>query len=61
MERTREMGVLKAIGATPKRIYRLFVVEGMITSTVSILLGILLAWPLSVLASTFFGYLNLRR
>ena len=59
MERTREIGVLRAIGATPKMIYRLFVVEGMVMSIVSILLGLLLAWPLSVVASAFFGDLIL--
>lgn len=59
MERTREIGVLRAIGATPQIIYRLFVAEGMVVSVVSILLGLLLAWPLSALASAFFGNLIL--
>jgi len=57
IERTREIGVLRAIGATPKVIYRLFVVEGMIISISSIVLGLLLAWPLSIVASAFFGNL----
>ena len=38
---------------------RLPVAEGMVVSVVSILLGLLLAWPLSVVASAFFGYLIL--
>ncbi len=59
MERTREIGVLRAIGATPKIIYSLFVTEGMIVSTVSICLGLLLSWPLSIVASKFFGDLML--
>lgn len=59
MERTREIGVLRAIGATPKMIYALFVTEGMVVSIVSIMFGLLLAWPLSVVASAFFGYLIL--
>ncbi len=59
MERTREIGVLRAIGATPKMIYGLFVAEGMVISIVSILSGLLLAWPLSVVASAFFGDLIL--
>ncbi len=59
MERTREVGVLRAIGATPKMIYSLFVSEGMAVSIVSILLGLLLAWPLSIVASAFFGDLIL--
>lgn len=59
MERTREIGVLRAIGATPKMIYSLFVAEGMVISIVSILFGLLLAWPLSIAASAFFGDLIL--
>ncbi|MBI5453865.1 MAG: FtsX-like permease family protein [Deltaproteobacteria bacterium] len=59
MERTREIGVLRAIGATPKIIYNLFVIEGMIVSVASILLGLLLSWPLSVIAAKFFGNLML--
>lgn len=59
MERTREIGVLRAIGATPERIFRLFVMEGMIVSAGSIVLGMLLAWPLSMAAAPFFGSLML--
>ncbi len=59
MERTREIGVLRAIGATPERIYRLFVTEGVIISVVSVFLGLLLAVPLSMAASPFFGSLML--
>jgi putative ABC transport system permease protein len=59
MERTREIGVLRAIGATPKIIYNLFVAEGMIVSVISILFGLLLSWPLSIVASKFFGNLML--
>jgi ABC-type antimicrobial peptide transport system permease subunit len=40
-------------------IYGLFVAEGMVVSVVSILLGLLLAWPLSIVASAFFGDLIL--
>lgn len=58
-ERTREIGVLRAIGATPRMIFELFVAEGMITSVASIFLGLLLAWPLSMVASVFFGKLML--
>lgn len=59
MERTREIGVMRAIGATPRIIYSLFVTEGMITSSMGIILGLLLGWPLSILASAFFGVLIL--
>ena len=59
MERTREIGVLRAIGATPKMIYSMFVAEGMIVSAISIGLGLLLSWPLSIAASKMFGTLML--
>ncbi|MEP7190634.1 MAG: FtsX-like permease family protein, partial [Roseiflexaceae bacterium] len=59
MERTREIGVLRAIGATPNMIYGLFAAEGLVISIASILLGLLLAWPLSIAASAFFGDLIL--
>jgi len=59
MERTREIGVLRAIGATPKIIYSLFVAEGMTVSVISIFLGLLLSSPLSIIASKFFGNLML--
>jgi putative ABC transport system permease protein len=59
LERTREIGVLRAIGATPQKIYGLFIAEGMVISIVSIILGLLLAWPLSIVASAFFGNLIL--
>ncbi|MBL8994927.1 MAG: FtsX-like permease family protein, partial [Spirochaetia bacterium] len=55
MERTREIGVMRAIGATPRRIHSLFVSEGMIVVGASLFLGLLLAWPLSFAASRFFG------
>lgn len=59
MERTREIGVLRAIGATPAKVFRLFETEGLITSVASILFGVMLSWPLSALASIFFGDLML--
>jgi putative ABC transport system permease protein len=58
-ERTREIGVMRAIGATPQMIFQQFVAEGMIVSVISIALGLLLAWPLSQLAAVFFGRLML--
>jgi putative ABC transport system permease protein len=59
MERTREIGVLRAIGAQPRRIIRLFVSEGLLTSGVGLLAGLALSWPLSLVASSFFGSLML--
>jgi putative ABC transport system permease protein len=59
LERTREIGVLRAIGATPGMVFQLFVAEGLVASIASIALGLLLAWPLSTAASVFFGRLML--
>lgn len=59
LERTREIGVMRAIGATPKTIYKLFITEGMVISTIGIALGVFLAWPFSLGASFFFGKLIL--
>lgn len=59
IERTREIGVLRAIGATPKTIVQLFVVEGFIISALSIVAGLLLALPMSKLGANFFGELIL--
>ncbi|MCX6265961.1 MAG: FtsX-like permease family protein [Bacteroidetes bacterium] len=58
-ERTREIGVMRAIGATPKIIHTMFLNEGMITSVISILTGLLLSYPLSLVAAMFFGNLML--
>jgi putative ABC transport system permease protein len=58
-ERTREIGVLRAIGATPRTILRLITMEGLTTSTVSVMLGLLIAQPLSGVASVLFGRLML--
>ena len=57
MERTREIGIMRAIGATPAIIRRVFLVEGLVISILSIALGLLTAWPLSIRASRFFGSL----
>lgn len=59
LERTREIGVMRAIGATPKIIYSLFVAEGAVVSIAGIALGLLLGLPLSFYASKFFGELIL--
>jgi len=57
LERTREIGIMRAIGATPKDIYRIFVSEGMIISSLSIVFGLIVAWPLSKWAAIIFGNL----
>ncbi|MHB8127995.1 MAG: ABC transporter permease, partial [Mobilitalea sp.] len=59
IERTREIGIMRAIGATPKKIVTILVTEGMIICLISIVIGLALAQPLSALASIFFGKLLL--
>ncbi len=59
LERTREIGVLRAIGATPRRILRRFVAEGMSVHLIGVALGLLLSWPLSRAAALLFGRLML--
>jgi putative ABC transport system permease protein len=59
LERTREIGVMRAIGATPKMVYRLFEVEGAIVSVSGIVLGLLVSMPLSLYSAKFFGKLIL--
>jgi putative ABC transport system permease protein len=58
-ERTKEIGVMRAIGATPNKIYSLFANEGMIMSIASIVVGLLFSYPLSKISSVFFGRLML--
>jgi len=47
LERTREVGVMRAIGATSKSVLRIVITEGLIVAAISWLLGAALAWPLS--------------
>jgi len=47
MERTREIGVMRAIGASDLTIMKLVIVEGLIIGGISWILGSLLAFPIS--------------
>jgi putative ABC transport system permease protein len=42
MERTREIGIMKAIGATNKDIMSIFIIEGMLVSSIGGIFGIIL-------------------
>ena len=58
LERTREIGVMRAIGATDWAIFRVVAAEGLLIGTLSWMLGVVLAVPLGWLlvgfvASTF--------
>ena len=47
LERRREMGVLRAIGATPRVIWLMVIAEGLVIGVLSWAIAALLAWPVS--------------
>lgn len=47
LERRREMGVLRAIGATPRIVWMMVIAEGMVIGVLSWTIAALLAWPVS--------------
>lgn len=55
LERTREIGVLRAIGASTGAILRIVIAEGVLIGVLSWLIGALLALPLSWLMSNAVG------
>lgn len=55
LERQREIGVLRAIGASTAAVLRIIVVEGMIIGGLSWGLAVMLAWPISRFVSYTFG------
>lgn len=59
LARTRELGVMRAIGATPKSIARLLRLESALLDAAAVALGVLLSVPLSLYATRLFGALLL--
>ncbi len=55
LERTREIGVMRAIGASDGAMLQIFIVEGVIIGAISWLLGSVLAFPLGKLLSAPLG------
>jgi putative ABC transport system permease protein len=55
LERTREIGVLRAIGAANGAVLRIVIVEGVLIGCISWALGAVLALPLSILLSDAVG------
>lgn len=51
LERRREIGVLRAIGATPRVVRSLFVIEGLILGWLSWLVALALSYPVGLLLS----------
>jgi putative ABC transport system permease protein len=55
LERTREIGVMRAIGASNRSVRRIFIIEGIIIGAISWLVGTILALPVSKLLSDLIG------
>jgi putative ABC transport system permease protein len=55
LERTREIGVLRAIGASDRSVIRLVLVEGMLIGVISWILAVILAIPISIILSAVVG------
>lgn len=53
VEKSREYGVLKAIGATNATLYRVVLAQSFIAGTVGFVIGLILSFVVSWLASTF--------
>jgi putative ABC transport system permease protein len=47
LERRREMGVMRALGATPRVVWLMIVAEGIVIGLLSWIIAALLAWPVS--------------
>ena len=60
LERTREIGVMQAVGATPAAVLRVIVGEGVFVGAMSWLLAIVLAVPLSALVGSVVGRMAFR-
>jgi putative ABC transport system permease protein len=60
MERTREIGVMRAIGATPNKIRNLVVWEGLVIGVLSILVALILSLFLSSFMGRFIGNMAFR-
>jgi putative ABC transport system permease protein len=57
LERRREIGVLRAIGATPMMIRAIFVGEAVTVAVVAWGVALVLAWPLTRILATMIGQL----
>ena len=55
LERTREIGVMRAIGASDGSVLQIFIVEGVFIGLISWLLGALLAFPVGALLANTVG------
>lgn len=53
LERRREMGVMRALGATPRLVWLMIVAEGIVIGLLSWAIAALLAWPISKVIGDF--------
>lgn len=60
LERTREVGIMKALGSTRKDIYRLFLTESWLIAVTGGLLGVSTGWASGALANLGLNYLARR-
>jgi len=60
LERTREIGVMRAIGASDGSIFQIVVVEGLLIGLLSWLAGAILAFPLGKLLSDAIGSITMK-
>lgn len=60
MERIREIGVMRTLGATPAKISRLIIGEGLIIGALSILFSMILALVMSVYGGRLLGQMAFR-
>ena len=55
LERTREIGVMRAVGASDRSVQQIVIVEGVFIGWISWLLGAMLAWPVGALLANTVG------
>jgi len=60
LERTREMGVMRALGATPLKIRKLIVWEGLTIGAFSIIIAFAVSLALSFYMGAFIGHISFR-
>lgn len=60
IERTRELGVMRAIGATPAVIVRAIILEGVLIGAASWLFAVLISVPLSLLVGRIVGMMSFK-
>ena len=55
LESTREIGVMRAVGASNASIYQIFITEGVVVGLVSWAFGVIVSVPISLLLTTSLG------